>query len=123
MPTIVKDTKRFLKDIKHLARKYRQLIAEVDELLERLRNDERLGDRINNLGDNVEVYKVRIANLAAKRGKSGGFRLIYYLKVADEIFLLTIYSKTQQENISVNEIQDIIASIESEEISESDEES
>lgn len=54
-----------------------------------------VGDRLEGLDipENTAVYKVRIANSSANVGKSHGFRLLYYVAIADEIYLLAIYSK------------------------------
>jgi len=35
--------------------------------------------------------KVRLRNSDAQRGKSGGYRVIYYLKTKAKIILVTIY--------------------------------
>jgi len=50
--------------------------------------------------------KVRLANPSAQKGKSGGFRVIYYVRLGDRVVLLTIYAKSDQPDISP---QDIIA--------------
>ena len=46
-----------------------------------------------NIPENTSVYKVRIANSSTNVGKSHGLRLWYYVAIADEIYLLAIYSK------------------------------
>jgi len=71
-----------------------------------LQNGEILGDKIQHL--NYTVYKVRVQNSDIKKGKSAGYRMIYYLKVKSEIILVSIYSKTEQSNITTNEIKRII---------------
>jgi hypothetical protein len=44
----------------------------------------------------------------AGRGKSGGVRIIYYFKKRDdEIWLLTIYSKSETENIPAHILRQI----------------
>jgi len=60
-----------------------------------------VGDRLDgfNLPEGAALYKVRIANTSANVSKSNGFRLIYYVAVGDEIYLLTIYSKKDDERI------------------------
>ena len=59
------------------------------------------GDKLSgfNLPEGTALYKVRIANTSANVGKSNGFRLIYYLATGDEIYLMTIYSKKDDERI------------------------
>ena len=57
------------------------------------------------------VRKIRWA--IAGRGKSGGVRVIYYFKrLNDEIWLLTIYSKSQVENIPAHILRQIAKEIE-----------
>src|SRR6266545_6615178 len=56
------------------------------------------------------VRKVRWA--LAGRGKSGGVRVIYYFKKQDdEIWLLTIYSKNEVENIPAHVLRQIAKEI------------
>ena len=62
-------------------------------------------------GIDYAVYKTRLPNKAAGRGKSGGFRVIYYVQLADSVTLLTIYTKTEQTDISVREIQQLVAEV------------
>ncbi len=71
----------------------------------RLQNDERPGQRIPGVG--YAVYKVRLPNRAARRGKSSGFRVIYYAQLGDLVTLLTIYSKFEESDISTREIQQL----------------
>jgi mRNA-degrading endonuclease RelE of RelBE toxin-antitoxin system len=57
------------------------------------------------------VRKVRWA--MSGRGKSGGVRVIYYFKKQDdEIWLLTIYSKNEVENIPAHVLRQIAKEIE-----------
>jgi mRNA-degrading endonuclease RelE of RelBE toxin-antitoxin system len=106
MPTNVIELPIFEKNLTSLARKYPSVMAEVNQLIEQLETDERPGDKIPNVG--YDVYKVRLRNRAARKGKSGGFRVIYYVRLADHVALLTIYSKSQQTDIAPERIQQII---------------
>ena len=57
------------------------------------------------------VRKVRWA--MSGKGKRGGVRVIYYFKKQDEeIWLLTIYSKNEVENISAHVLRQIAKEIE-----------
>lgn len=100
---------RFIKELKRLERKYPQVLDEVDALIRQLELGERPGDKISGVG--YDAYKVRLRNPSAKRGKSGGFRVIYFVCLGDEIFLLSIYFKNQQEDISIDEIRRAIESV------------
>jgi mRNA-degrading endonuclease RelE of RelBE toxin-antitoxin system len=54
------------------------------------------------------VRKVRWA--AGGKGKSGGVRVIYYwLKADGQIFLLTLYGKGEQENLSAADLKRVMA--------------
>jgi len=52
---------------------------------------------------------VRVRNSNIQKGKSAGYRLIYQVDSPTSILLLTIYSKSDREDIGVNEIRDILA--------------
>lgn len=46
----------------------------------------------------------RKARMSAKgRGKSGGYRVVYYFVLENTVWLLTIYDKVQKENLSPEE--------------------
>ena len=68
------------------------------------------GNKIS--GINSEVFKLRVRNRDIQKGKSGGYRLIYYVKTATGIILLTIYAKSEQANIAADDIRNIIAEYE-----------
>ncbi len=56
------------------------------------------------------TFKVRVANSSANVGKSNGFRLIYYVVTEEgDIYLLTIYSKKDDDRILTDdEIRELI---------------
>jgi len=76
-------------------RKYRKIRDDLQPVLENLEKGNFVGNRLKdlNLPEGTAVYKVRVANSSANVGKSDGFRLLYYVAIGDEIYLLTIYSK------------------------------
>lgn len=56
------------------------------------------------------VRKLRWAT--SGKGKRGGYRVIYYWRVsADEIWMLTIYSKSQRENVPAHILRQIAEEI------------
>ncbi|MCA0455453.1 MAG: type II toxin-antitoxin system RelE/ParE family toxin [Chloroflexi bacterium] len=99
----------FINDIKHLKKKYRHVIDDVDTLVDHLRKGETPGDQIPNVGYNA--YKVRLKSSDLTKGKSGGFRIIYYLETKTDRILLTIYVKNEQADISSNEIASLIRKV------------
>jgi len=59
-----------------------------------------------------ECYKIRLAIASKGKGKSGGARVITYLQVLkNSIFLLSIYDKSEKENITDKELQEILKNI------------
>ncbi len=99
----------FLTDIKHLKKKYRHVIDDVDLLVEQLHQGEVPGNQIPNVGYNV--YKVRVKSSDLAKGKSGGFRVIYYLQTATDRILLTIYVKTERTDISPTDIAKLVREV------------
>ncbi len=61
---------------------------------------------------NYTVFKVRLRNSNIQKGKSGGYRVIYYLKTFDSIILATIYSKSDLADVDVDVIEAAIAQYE-----------
>ena len=55
------------------------------------------------------IYKTRLANSDKHGGKSGGYRLISYVKLVDnELYLIYIYDKSDFENLSESKIDQLI---------------
>ena len=94
---------RFETDVKYYFRKkhYTKILDDIDNVVNELKAGNFVGDRLENINlqNNSAVYKVRIANSSVKSGKSNGFRLIYYLKLEEKIYLITIYSKKDDNRI------------------------
>ena len=109
-PVEIKVTREFQRKIKSLSKKYRYIKTDLQPILEKLRLGEILGDRIPGLKS--IVYKLRIKNSDVKKGKSGGYRLIYWLQKSDGIVLLDIYSKSEKDNVDLTTIRQIITSFE-----------
>ena len=107
MRTSVEALPRFKNRLKRLERKYRTAVGQVQTLIEQLERGERPGDRIPGVGS--VVYKERLRNPAVPGGKPKGYRVIYYVQLADHVKLLTIYSKPEQEDISNSEIEILLA--------------
>lgn len=64
------------------------------------------------MGEEYVIFKVRVKNSDIQKGKSAGYRLIYQVESATSVLLLTIYSKSEREDISHNEIRSILAEFE-----------
>ena len=68
------------------------------------------GDRLSGIG--YAGVKVRVKNSDIKKGKSAGYRLIYWIQSPTEIMILDTYSKSDQEDVEVKEIQRILMQFE-----------
>jgi hypothetical protein len=55
-------------------------------------------------------YKIRLAISSKGKGKSGGARVITYVKiVAEQVYLLTMYDKADREDLDPNELAELLA--------------
>jgi mRNA-degrading endonuclease RelE of RelBE toxin-antitoxin system len=109
-PIQIEFTPRFQRDLRDLAKRYRQVRSDLQPLIEQLEAGELPGDRI--AGVNYIVFKVRLRNSSIQKGKSSGYRVIYYVKTVDKIILATIYSKSDLADVDVKVIEDAIAQYE-----------
>ena len=109
-PVSVRFTPEFKRNLQTLAKKYRHIQVDVQPVVEQLQAGILPGDRVP--GVNVPIFKVRIRNRDAAKGKSGGYRLLFYLQTPSEIVLITIYSKSEQSDISAGEIRQILRDFE-----------
>lgn len=105
-------TPRFQQDLRKLAKRYRSIRKDLTPLIEQLQQGETPGDRIS--GNKYQVVKVRLKNSNIQKGKSAGYRVIYYLKTQTAITLVTIYSKSDLTDIPNKVIEEIIQTFESE---------
>lgn len=104
----IKTIPRFEKELKRLAKKYPSLKAEYIALVKSLSENPEQGTSIGN-----RCFKIRISISSKGKGKSGGARVITYIQIADsEVYLLSIYDKSEQENISDKELTSLLLFIE-----------
>jgi mRNA-degrading endonuclease RelE of RelBE toxin-antitoxin system len=111
-------TARFKRDLHDLAKRYRRVRSDLQPLIELLQEGELPGDCIAGL--RYTVFKVRLKNSNVQRGKSGGYRVIYYLKQDDTIILVTIYSKSDLSDIAAEVVEDAIEQYEQQTLSSED---
>ncbi len=100
----------FNRNLRTLAKKYRSIRNDIQPVIEQLEQGELPGDQIPGVG--YAVFKLRVRNSDTQKGKSGGYRLIYYVKTATGIILLTVYAKSEQVDIAADGIQSIITEYE-----------
>jgi mRNA-degrading endonuclease RelE of RelBE toxin-antitoxin system len=103
----IETTDEFDRRSKALTKKYRNLKADLKPLILALQSGETPGEILTGL--DILALKVRVRNSSVDRGKSGGYRVIYYVALPTKVVLLTIYAKSEQENIAAQEIERIVA--------------
>ena len=101
----IRYTPVFEKALKRLAKKYPSMHADYAEFLDELSREPKVGSSIGK-----GCYKVRLAISSKGKGKSGGARVITYVRVVKKVVvLLTMYDKSEKENISDSERDHLIA--------------
>jgi mRNA-degrading endonuclease RelE of RelBE toxin-antitoxin system len=105
-PIRIYESISYKRELKKLNKRYRSIDKDIQPLIEQLEAGETPGDRI--VGNEYPVYKVRVSNSDTRKGKSSGYRVIYYTIIPEAILLTTIYAKSDRTNISNKEVEDII---------------
>jgi hypothetical protein len=94
----------FKKEAKKLLKKYPSFKTDLAELFDALAINPTLGISLGN-----EVYKIRLSIASKNKGKSGGARVISFVKIIHEtVYLIAIYDKGDKESISDKEIKALL---------------
>lgn len=97
-------TPEFKKLLKKLVKKYPSLKADIQGLVRILQKEPDTGIHLGH-----GIHKIRMAITSKGKGKSGGARVITYLVTQDqEVYLVYIYDKSQLENISKEQILELL---------------
>jgi hypothetical protein len=97
-------TTGFKKHAKIIGKKHRSLKSDLEALIVSLEQNPLQGEPLGK-----DCYKVRMAITSKGKGKSGGSRVITCVKVVDQdVYLLTIYDKSEKENISDKELDELL---------------
>jgi len=103
----VKSISVFEKQAKRLIKKFPSLKNELLELVKDLKENPQQGTAI---GKNC--FKIRIAIASKGKGKSGGARVITnFVVIESAVFLLSIYDKSEQENLTDKDLDDLLKHI------------
>jgi mRNA-degrading endonuclease RelE of RelBE toxin-antitoxin system len=103
----VRFTLPFIRRLKSLTKRYRKIQSDIQPIIEQLQNGNLIGDQIAGL--DLTIFKVRAKNSDIPTGKSGGYRLIYQVVSPELVLLLLIYAKSDQADVSAEEIEDAIS--------------
>ena len=101
-------TDRFEHNIKRLSKKYRSLKTDLENLITSLEQNPVQGEPIGK-----SCYKIRLLISSKGKGRSAGGRVITYVYILKQlVYLLSIYDKSEQENISAKELASILETLE-----------
>jgi mRNA-degrading endonuclease RelE of RelBE toxin-antitoxin system len=93
-------TPGFKKDLKHIAKKHKQILQDLDILIDKLMENPTMG---TDLGQSV--YKIRLPISGSNKGKSGGARIITYVIFINEVvYLSEIYLKNEFDTVNVTNV-------------------
>jgi len=98
-------TPEFQKSVKKLFKRYKLIAKDLADLEKELQQNTHAGIELGN-----GLFKIRLKNSSVPIGKSGGFRVIYFLRTQKKIYLLEIYSKSDLENINEHQLVEIMKS-------------
>ena len=100
-------SEKFKKEAKRLIKKFQSLKQELSDLGKLLSVNPESGTALGN-----SIYKIRVAIKSKGKGKSGGARVItYVISENEEIYLLTIYDKSEFDSIDDKIIKIIIKTL------------
>jgi mRNA-degrading endonuclease RelE of RelBE toxin-antitoxin system len=100
-------SEKFKREAKRLIKKFPSLKQELSDLGNKLSETPKMGTSIGN-----DIYKIRVAIKSKGKGKSGGARIITYVVTENnEIYLLTIYDKSEFDIIDDNTLRNIIKTL------------
>lgn len=100
----------FKREAKSLVKKYVTLKASIDALIDTIIENPYHGESYGN-----DIYKVRLSDKSKGKGKSGGFRIMYYhLSKSEsgiEVLLMTIFNKSEKSTVKKSEAVKILKDI------------
>ena len=97
-------TNNFKKEAKRLVKKYISLKSEITDLITQLEVNPILGTPIGN-----DIYKIRVSIASKGKGKSGGARVMSFVKITETtVILFSIYNKGEKDTITDKEIKELI---------------
>ena len=101
-------TEPFERKIRKLSKKYKSLKEDLLPIISTLEQNPTMGTSIGK-----ECFKIRVAISSKGKGKSGGGRLITLVRIVNKkVFLLDLYDKADQENISDKMLINLISFLE-----------
>lgn len=100
-------TESFKHSVRQLKKRFRHVTDDVGVAIEVLLQSPRLGVVIPG---GSGVRKLRVRNTDLGKGKSRGYRLLYYVEdqPTPTIFLLLVYAKSHREDVTRRELRQLL---------------
>ncbi|MDQ1086942.1 type II toxin-antitoxin system RelE/ParE family toxin [Siphonobacter sp. SORGH_AS_1065] len=100
-------TPTFEKEFKRLLKKYPSIKLDIFELGKSLQDNPIQGSEVFK-----NCYKIRLAIKSKGKGKSGGGRVITFVKITEEsVYLLSIYDKSDKETVTDTYLKQLLLDI------------
>ena len=97
----------FEREAKKLKKKFSSLKGEINDLIDDLEENPFKGTALKN-----GFYKIRLGIRSKGKGRRGGARVITCVKVvAETVYLVSIYDKSEQSDISENTLESLLSEI------------
>lgn len=100
-------TRSFKRSVKRLEKRFRHVKNDMRIAIQVLLQSPRLGVVIPRASG---TRKLRVRNTDLPKGKSGSYRLLYYVEdqPAPTIYLLLLYAKSDREDVTRRELQRLV---------------
>mgnify|MGYP000676651693 CR=1 FL=1 len=97
----------FKKAVKQLDKHYPHVKDDMKEIINSIQSNPEQGDVIPG---GKGVRKVRVKNSDLRRGKSGSYRVVYYVigQPKQEIYMLLVYEKSSKEDVKKKELTGLL---------------
>lgn len=91
-------THSFKKELRQIAKKHKSILKDISSLINELAETPTKGIHLGQ-----GLYKIRLSITGTTKGKSGGARVITYVKIINETVVLTeIYLKSDFDTVNVD---------------------
>jgi mRNA-degrading endonuclease RelE of RelBE toxin-antitoxin system len=103
-------TRPFKHSVERLIKRFRHVKDDIHLAVETLLQNPRLGVPIPG---GSGIRKLRVPNSDLTKGKSGGYRLLYYVQDQPSplLYLLLLYAKSDQEDVTRQELQRLLGEL------------
>jgi len=106
----VRTTPSFEASIRRLSHKYRRIRQDMEEAIPAIEKSPTNAVAIP--GYAHRLWKKRVRNRDAKAGKRSGYRIIYFWQPNnEEIYLLIAYSKFKREDLTSQELDNLLSQL------------